>query len=332
MEGVKPSNEEVAELLERVAALLEAQQADGYRVRAYRRAAATCRTLDRPLDEFRSWKELEALPAIGKSIASAIWEYLHTGRLGLLDRLEGQVSPEDLFTTLPGIGEELAHRIHRELGAETLEELEVAAHDGRLERVPGMGPRRTAAVRASLESILSRSVRRRARRLGSSGRPAERPSVATILEVDREYREKAEKGLLRRIAPRRFNPEGRAWLPVLHTERDGWFFTALYSNTARAHRLGTTRDWVVVFYERDGHEGQATVVTEQRGPLAAKRVVRGRERECLDLSDGGTRSAWRRSSPETSSGSTTPDGARTERSSTRPSGESPSSSSPAATT
>lgn len=67
---------------------------------------------------------------------------------------------------------------------------------------------------------------------------------------------------------------------MLHTERDGWTFTALFSNTARAHDLHMTHDWVIVFYERDGHESQCTVVTESRGHLRGKRVVRGREEEC----------------------------------------------------
>ena len=56
--------------------------------------------------------------------------------------------------------------------------------------------------------------------------------------------------------------------------------TALYSNTKRAHDLGKTRDWVVLYFEHEGAEGQATVVTEQSGPLQGKRVVRGREDEC----------------------------------------------------
>ncbi len=55
---------------------------------------------------------------------------------------------------------------------------------------------------------------------------------------------------------------------------------ALFSNTARAHELGRTGDWVVLFYERNGDSGQCTVVTETRGPLAGRRVVRGRESEC----------------------------------------------------
>jgi hypothetical protein len=67
---------------------------------------------------------------------------------------------------------------------------------------------------------------------------------------------------------------------VLHEERDGWHFSALYSNTARAHELERTRDWVVIyFYDHEHQEGQRTVVTETRGPLAGERVVRGREHE-----------------------------------------------------
>jgi hypothetical protein len=72
---------------------------------------------------------------------------------------------------------------------------------------------------------------------------------------------------------------------VLHTERAGWRFTALYSNTALAHRLGRTRDWVVVYFHTDHEpEGQRTVVTETRGPLAGQRVIRGRESECAGRS------------------------------------------------
>jgi hypothetical protein len=53
----------------------------------------------------------------------------------------------------------------------------------------------------------------------------------------------------------------------------------MFSNTARSHELGMTRDWVVLYFERDGHEDQCTIVTETRGPLRGRRVVRGREDE-----------------------------------------------------
>jgi hypothetical protein len=77
-------------------------------------------------------------------------------------------------------------------------------------------------------------------------RPARRqcalePAVDLLLDVDREYREKTERGALPKIAPRRFNPSGESWLPILHTERADWRFTALFSNTALAHELGRAR-------------------------------------------------------------------------------------------
>lgn len=52
-------------------------------------------------------------------------------------------------------------------------------------------------------------------------------------------------------------------------------------NTFRAHEQNKIRDWVVIYFERDGEEDQCTVVTERTGPLAGRRVVRGREKECL---------------------------------------------------
>jgi hypothetical protein len=288
--GPHPGNGEIADALERIADLLEAQGASVYRVRAYRTAARTARESPRSLAalvEAEGPAALEELPGIGTSIATVIAQHVRSGRIVLLERLEGQASPEDLFTTVPGIGEALARRIHEELGIETLEELELALHDGRLGRLRGLGERRLRGMRAALEAILGRASRRHGRELrwrethdraaGGEARPA--PSVARILDVDAEYRRRAAAGELRRIAPRRMNPERRAWLPVLHTERNGWAFTALFSNTARAHELKATQDWVVVYYERDGIEGQCTVVTEKSGPRAGRRVVRGREGE-----------------------------------------------------
>jgi DNA polymerase (family 10) len=139
----------------------------------------------------------------------------------------------------------------------------------------GFGRRRIRALRETLNSMLSRSARRRA--------AGARPPAATLLAIDADYREQAGRGALRKIAPRRFNPEGRAWLPILRERRDGWSLTALFSNTAQAHRLGRTSDWVVVFFEQPGRRGQSTVVTETRGPLAGCRVIRGREDECAAL-------------------------------------------------
>jgi DNA polymerase (family X) len=110
----------------------------------------------------------------------------------------------------------------------------------------------------------------------------ERPSIAELLDVDREYREEAATNELRLIAPKENNPEGEAWLPILNTKRGERRYTALFSNTETAHALGKTDDWVVIYLDRPDVPGRAqwTVVTETHGDLEGKRVVRGREEEC----------------------------------------------------
>ena len=72
----------------------------------------------------------------------------------------------------------------------------------------------------------------------------------------------------------------RAWLPVLHPRHGDRHYTALFSNTALAHRLDRTHDWVVIYRDGPHEDHQATVVTAHVGPLSGERVVRGREREC----------------------------------------------------
>jgi hypothetical protein len=168
----------------------------------------------------------------------------------------------------------LAERLHHDLGIDTLEELEAAAHDGRLAEA-GAGEKRLAGIIDSLAIRLGRL------RTGVRLPASEEPSVAELLAVDREYREQVRAGKLHLIAPRRFNPNKEAWLPILHTQRDKRHYTALFSNTARAHQLGRTRDWVVLYYDGGKGERQCTVITSQRGPLTGKRIVRGRESECL---------------------------------------------------
>jgi hypothetical protein len=273
-----PVNSTIARRLEEVAALLEEQRANPFRVQAYRRAAEVVRRERRALAEIleRDGVEgLQRLPGIGEGLSRSIRDLIRTGRLPMLDRLRGQTDPVAILASVAGIGRVTADRLHHDLGIGTLEDLEAAAHDGRLADLAGLGPKKIAGIIDSLESRLGRV--RKVRNLPPF---SEEPPVAEILDVDREYRERAAKGELRRIAPRRMNPAKEAWLPVFHTERGARHYTALFSNTPRAHDLGKTHDWVVIYHDADGSESQCTVITSERGPLRGKRIVRGREAEC----------------------------------------------------
>jgi hypothetical protein len=268
-------NNEIASQLNEIARMLDEQGANQFRVRAYRRAAETLKNLKRPVDRLIKAGGPEAireLPGIGPGLARSIQQFLLTGKLPALDRLRGESDPIAALASVSGIGGRLAERIYSELGVTTLEELEAAAHDGRLEEVGGFGKKRIAGVRESLAGRLGR-------RRQPMSKPSKTPPVGEILDVDREYRQKAAAGRLRKIAPKRFNLAGKAWLPVLHTKRGKRRYTALFSNTALAHELGRTQDWVVLYYDGGEGEKQCTVVTAKQGPLAGSRVVRGRETE-----------------------------------------------------
>lgn len=272
------TNFDVAERLDEIAAILEAQRANPYRVQAYRRAAQTVRELPRALTGIVSesgMEGLDALPGIGASLAQTIFQLVKQGRAAMLDRLRGEGDAVELLATVPGIGRQTATRLAEEGGIHTLEELEAAAHDGRLTRIAGFRGKRLAGVRDALAGRLGR-VRQQ-----QTDAAAQEPSVAEILDVDREYRAKAAAGTLRSIAPRRFNPGHEVWLPILHAERGKRHYTCLFSNTALAHRLGRTRDWVVIYFDEGQGERQCTVVTETRGVLAGRRVIRGREAQCV---------------------------------------------------
>ena len=107
---------------------------------------------------------------------------MYSARAGGGNRPRGLHVGVDALSRVPGLGPELAARIHDQCGVETLEELEQAIADGRLTKVAGMGARR---IEGYLAGVLGR------------GRPrpsaVEEPTVAELLDVDGEYREKAEK-------------------------------------------------------------------------------------------------------------------------------------------
>jgi len=273
-------NEAIAERLEEIAELFEGKDSNPYRVRAYRNAAHTIRGLDRPIAELLDTQGREGLtdlPGVGDSIAHTVEQLILTGKVPVLERLQGRSEGEAVLATVPGVGPKTAARIRAQLGISTLADLEMAAYDGRLACLPGIGRKRLLAVRDSLAGRFQRHPRVPP---NPSHQADGEPPIADLLSIDEEYRRKAQAGRLVQVAPVRFNPAGKAWLPILRTSRQGRRFTALYSNTPRAHELGMTHDWVVIYCEHSGERDSWTVVTSKHGPLKGKRVIRGREPEC----------------------------------------------------
>jgi hypothetical protein len=129
------------------------------------------------------------------------------------------------LTDLKSVGEKLAGLIQEYVKTGTVEALETLEKEVTVEQKKGI-------VRESGTHVFER--------------PIELPA-ALILDVDEEYRAKAAAGKLKKIAPRLMNPDKKAWLPILATEKKGYRFTVMFSNTERAHELGKTNDWVVLY-------------------------------------------------------------------------------------
>lgn len=273
-------NHEIAKKLREIAILLKAQQANPFRYLAYFNAANTLDNLTEDVEELVQSKGIAGLielPTIGSGIAQSIYEYVATSRMTCLENLKGESDPVGLLRTIPTVGRELALRIYNSLHVDTLESLENAAHNGQLDLVKGLGIKRKEAI----ETWLLKHLGERRQLLQPAQQTSTLPSISLLLKVDDEYRSKAVAHKLPLITPKRFNPENKAWLPILHTTRQHWHFTALYSNSERAHKLNHVLDWVVIyFYDQQHKEGQHTVVSETHGYLLGKRVVRGRESEC----------------------------------------------------
>lgn len=145
-------NPEIARTLEEVADILEIQNANPFRIRAYRNAVRTVETVTVPL---RRWVEegraLTDLPGIGKEMANHIKEMVETGTLGFRDELLAEV-PRSLIELmrLPGLGPKKARRVWDELQIGSVDELEAAAKEGRIAALPGFGAKSQEKILAGI--------------------------------------------------------------------------------------------------------------------------------------------------------------------------------------
>ncbi|HKO15401.1 MAG TPA: helix-hairpin-helix domain-containing protein [Gemmatimonadaceae bacterium] len=141
-----------AHTLSQIAAYLELQGENRFKSRAYQLAARGLRNLgaDDLAPLYRSG-ELGQVPGLGPATLAVIGDLIETGESRYLEQLR-QSTPEGLLALLrvPGLGPEKIHKIHRELGVQTVEELEEAARSGRLSAIPRFGPRTAEKILAGI--------------------------------------------------------------------------------------------------------------------------------------------------------------------------------------
>ncbi|QUD86898.1 DNA polymerase/3'-5' exonuclease PolX [Phenylobacterium montanum] len=154
-------NADIVALFERLADLLEIEEANPFRVRAYRRAAMTLQDLPESAAQMvAQGRDLTELPGIGDDLAAKIKEVVETGRLRLLGEVEAR-TPSTLaaLTSVPGLGPKRVHQLYEQLGISTLKQLEAAARAGRLRGLPRFG----AALEAKVIEAAGRQATRERR-------------------------------------------------------------------------------------------------------------------------------------------------------------------------
>ena len=155
------NNDEIAQLFEDMAVLLEMKGDSVFKIRAYQRAARTIENLSFSLDKaVHDGTDLKTIPGVGKAISDKIRELLSTGQVSTHQKLLTEL-PEGVLDlmAIPGIGPKSAMLFAQELGVNTVEALEAAVNDGRVASLPRMGKKAADAVARHIRSMPAKDQR-----------------------------------------------------------------------------------------------------------------------------------------------------------------------------
>ncbi len=154
-------NADIAAIFEEIAELLEIQNANPFRVRAYRNAARMIGEFGREAAAvIAAGQELPKIPGIGADLLAKIHEIVTTGRCGFLDELRRQLPPTITeLLHIPGLGPKRVKMLYDSLQVETLEQLAKVAQAGRIRELPGFGEKTERMILEALAAHASQTRR-----------------------------------------------------------------------------------------------------------------------------------------------------------------------------
>jgi DNA polymerase (family X) len=156
----KMTNQQLADTFKLIADLLEIKGEVIYKILAYRRAADSLSNLGQDVNEIWKQGKLLEIDGVGKAIAEKIDELLSTGKLGFLEKLEGEVPPGLAgLLQVPDLGPKKVALFWKQLDITNVTDLEAAARSGKLRGLPGMGEKSEAKIIAGIESLSRRTTR-----------------------------------------------------------------------------------------------------------------------------------------------------------------------------
>src|SRR5215471_13730307 len=134
--------EQIAEILNNTAVLLELKGENPFKARAYTNAARALEGIGEPLDKLIDEQRLGEVKGIGESIQKKIIELVTTGKLVYYEELKAATPPGLVaMLDIPGVGPKKIKLLHDELGIETVEQLEAACNEGKVAKLKGFGER-----------------------------------------------------------------------------------------------------------------------------------------------------------------------------------------------
>ncbi len=153
------TNQEIADIFERISNYLEIKGELVFKVSAYRRAAETLRPFHGNLAAM-SKQELMEIPGIGQAIAEKIQEISASGKIQLLELLEEEIPPGLLeILKIPNLGPKKTAQLWRELNITNIEDLALAAQNGTIRNLPGMGEKTESRILIGIESLQNKTGR-----------------------------------------------------------------------------------------------------------------------------------------------------------------------------
>ena len=153
-------NREIAAILYEMAELLELHAENRFKIIAFSRAARAIESLKEDIVQVCREKRLQSIPGVGKAIAQKVEEYLRTGRIQSHQELLAQTpSGQAELLKISGLGPKTINMLHEKLNISNLDDLEKAATEHRIRRLPRMGDTREKNIQRSIERYKKRSQR-----------------------------------------------------------------------------------------------------------------------------------------------------------------------------
>lgn len=150
------TNRQIAEVLAGIADMLEAQNANQYRIQAYRNAARGVLDLSEPVTDILARGETLPIPGLGERLRSRVAELVRSGSVTINNGFCMQTLPQGVrsLMALEHIGPYTAIRLYEELEIDSPEKLWHAAHQQRIRHLPGFGPRSEMRLKLAAEQVL----------------------------------------------------------------------------------------------------------------------------------------------------------------------------------